>query len=712
MDGDGNLDAVVANVNQGNDIYLGAGDGTFSKVGSVDNGHGMGVELADFNNDGHLDIVIANRFGSPSLWINSGNATFSERDVTGSFDGSRVTVGDVNGDGNLDAVFANFSGGNRVYLGDGQGGLTSDGPVLGSAKTREAMLGDLDGDGDLDAFLTIEGANQVWLNADTDLRIEKTAGQTSVVQGENVTYTITVANDGPQGALGARVQDTFSALLENITWTAAFQGGATGNASGSGSIDELVDLPVDSQVTYTVTAKVVDPGTANLSSQSILTNNATVQAPAGMLDPPDNSSDTDSDIVLVAASPLVPPPLGVFVDSGQELGGGNSVPSALGDLDGDGDLDAFVVNYDIDNGDHGQSVVWINSGDGTFLEANRKLLPLPSGFSSQKSREAVLGDLDGDGDLDAVVINTFDNHAVWFNDGLGNFSEHQQLSNSNNVRGVDLGDLDGDGDLDAVVVYESGAVNEIWINQAGRFTLSTSTLGSDPAVHSNDIALGDLNGDGNLDAVVANIGGSDIYLGAGDGTFTQEGNALGSGHVNGVELADFNEDGRLDFITAKRFGSPSLWINNPDLTFSEVVLAGAFDSSRVTVGDVNGDGHLDAVFANFSNGNRVYLGDGQGGLTSDGPVLGSAKTREAMLGDLDGDGDLDAFLTIEGANQVWLNADTDLRIEKTAGQTSAVQGENVTYTITVTNDGPQGALGARARHVLRSAGEHRLDGGV
>ena len=142
------------------------------------------------------------------------------------------------------------------------------------------------------------------------------------------------------------MQDTFSALLENIAWTAAFEGGATGNASGSGSIDELVDLPVDSQVTYTVTAKVVDPGTANLSAQNILTNVATVALPTGMLDSnPANNRNTDSDILIAAGNPIPNPrwETSAFFDSGQALGDAIS-NAALGDLDGDGDLDAFVVN--------------------------------------------------------------------------------------------------------------------------------------------------------------------------------------------------------------------------------------------------------------------------------------------------------------------------------------------------------------------------------
>ena len=230
-----------------------------------------------------------------------------------------------------------------------------------------------------------------------------------------------------------------------------------------------MNLPAGSQITYTINATLAEPGAAHQAAEAILTNVARVEAPAGFVDvDPSNNHDAESDIVVLAASGG----MGVFLNSGQMLGDGNSLPSALGDVDGDGDLDALVVNYDIGNPDKGQSVLWINSGDGAFTEGDTLL---PGGLSLQKSREVELGDLDGDGDLDAFIINTFADHYVWFNDGHGNFTEHQSLPNTNNVRGLELGDIDGDGDLDAVVAYESTAVNEIWINQAGTFTLSART---------------------------------------------------------------------------------------------------------------------------------------------------------------------------------------------------------------------------------------------
>ena len=59
----------------------------------------------------------------------------------------------------------------------------------------------------------------------TDLRITKTNGVSSLVPGQTTTYTITVTNNGPSNAIGARVQDVFPAALTGVSWTCAGSGG-------------------------------------------------------------------------------------------------------------------------------------------------------------------------------------------------------------------------------------------------------------------------------------------------------------------------------------------------------------------------------------------------------------------------------------------------------------------------------------------------------
>ena len=74
-----------------------------------------------------------------------------------------------------------------------------------------------------------------------------------------------------------------------------------------------------------------------------------------------------------------------------------------------------------------------------------------------------MGDLDGDGDLDAFVVNNGQPNTIWLNDSYGSFTKTQALGNSKSF-GVSLGDLDGDGDLDAFVANFDGQPNKVWIN--------------------------------------------------------------------------------------------------------------------------------------------------------------------------------------------------------------------------------------------------------
>ncbi len=133
------------------------------------------------------------------------------------------------------------------------------------------------------------------ITASADLAIIKTDGVTSVVAGGSLTYTITASNAGPRNAPGAIVADTFPAALTG-TWTCVGAGGGTCTASGSGNINDTVNLPSGGSVTYTVSAAVSASATGTLS------NTATVTAPGGVTDPnPGNNSATDTDTITQSA---------------------------------------------------------------------------------------------------------------------------------------------------------------------------------------------------------------------------------------------------------------------------------------------------------------------------------------------------------------------------------------------------------------------------
>jgi hypothetical protein len=243
-----------------------------------------------------------------------------------------------------------------------------------------------------------------------------------------------------------------------------------------------------------------------------------------------------------------------FVESGQRLGDMRSWDVDLGDLDGDGDLDAFVANDQ-------RSQVWLNDGHAVFTQGEQRTKTV-SGLR--------LGDLDQDGDLDAVAVNTERSCVIWLNDGSGTFTTGQRMPDGVTGYGVELGDVDADGDLDAYIARDG--LNMLWLNDGhGELTDSGQRFGENHPV--NDISIGavlaDLDGDGDLDAFMTNTGGSDagsgntIWLNDGHGTFFDSGLRLGHAYSLGVALGDLDGDGDLDaFVTNSYFSNPSVDTSN------------------------------------------------------------------------------------------------------------------------------------------------------
>lgn len=119
--------------------------------------------------------------------------------------------------------------------------------------------------------------------------------------GIPVRYIIVASNAaGPASVTGAAVTGVFSAGLTNIAWTCSASAGASCTASGTGNINDGVNLPVGSSVTYTVDATVVSSPPDNLVGM------ASISAPSGITDPDlsDNSA-TDTDSLIVAMTPPV-----------------------------------------------------------------------------------------------------------------------------------------------------------------------------------------------------------------------------------------------------------------------------------------------------------------------------------------------------------------------------------------------------------------------
>jgi Tol biopolymer transport system component len=330
-----------------------------------------------------------------------------------------------------------------------------------------------------------------------------------------------------------------------------------------------------------------------------------------------------------------------------------SVPTwkiGLGDLDGDDDLDAIFAN-----GQANHSQIWLNDGSGTFVDSGQQLMQYGHGID--------VGDLDGDGDLDVFITSHSASKPskVYLNDGHAEFQDSGQ-DYGNVGYSVDLADMDGDGDLDAMT--ENLEATNIYLNDgAAHFTLSEITL-------PQASVAGDLDSDGDVDLFSKEeSAGYTVMLGDGAGSLSrhwtyEDTTAMLLGDM---ALGDVDNDGDLDaVITNGHFQS----ISYPALAFfndgtGQFVDSGqqlsAVRNAGVSLGDLDGDGDLDLVLTDYMEPCQIWLNDGSGQFIDSGFRFGDDQFyRHAHLGDLDGDGDLDIVLATfgihRGPNEIWFNS--------------------------------------------------------
>nr|WP_301287148.1 VCBS repeat-containing protein [Sphingobium sp. OAS761] len=252
---------------------------------------------------------------------------------------------------------------------------------------------------------------------------------------------------------------------------------------------------------------------------------------------------------------------------------------------------------------------------------------------------------------------------------------HVPVSKYLHALDVALVDVDGDGDLDAVLAVEMGA-NRLYINDGqGRFTWKQGALGT-KAHDSEHVLSADFNRDGYPDLifVAEEDHAHQLFLGGPGGVFTEASERLPEmSEGNGLAVADVNGDGLPDIIVGnsaeERPGKPRasgqnfLWLNDPERpgTFIDATSthlpAYEDDTQDMALADVDGDGDLDMVVANESPPNRLLLNDGKGHFreASKGLQLRTPmETREVHMFDANGDGRPDIlFLNLTSNNKKW-----------------------------------------------------------
>lgn len=274
-----------------------------------------------------------------------------------------------------------------------------------------------------------------------------------------------------------------------------------------------------------------------------------------------------------------------------------------------------------------------------------------------------LADLNGDDHQDAFLV-TNQMHLIAFNDGTGDFTSSRELFMRKYA--LALGDLNGNGQLDAILMtFEHGEMGGELILECGEMSSDYIFPVSTVDIPNQVFAILDGNGDGIPEEFVAGCCGGGTTMMNYELLPSDRRPCLGSAPPAAAALGDLNGDGALDVFLAKGWmrvnGFPQsttpneVWFNDGTGNFTDSgQRLGNAQSFYAALGDLNGDGFPDAVVGNRGP-DEIWFNDGQGNFTKSNQRLGKGLTGSVFLSDLDGDGDLDLILGGETNAVIWFN---------------------------------------------------------
>ena len=526
----------------------------------------------------------------------------------GDFQPVALTAADFNGDGRPDLA-ATLSEDNAVavLLNDGTGWFGVPTKLRTGVRPSAVVVADFNGDGRPDLAVANSGSSNV-----------------SILLG------------GVGGTFGP---------ASNFAVGAGPRSLAVGDFNSDGKLDLAVGTTESDNVSV-----LLGDGAGSFASAGAATS---LNTDVNGLVAADFNSDGKPDLAVVTLSG------GHFLMTGNGAGG-FSAPVQVGpvgafavtapDINGDGKSDLLL-------GTLSAMTARLGDGAGNFSA--------PSNFARDGggSVEAIsLGDLDGDGKLDAAVAGSVAGLTYFKGDGAGGFTRTPSYLAKNHPKNIALGDFDGDGDQDMVagsslLLNTGGGVFE-----AARAVYTMNSTFGFSGTTPTDLALGDFNGDGRADMAVSHRGQSGVSAiisillddGAGGFTVATPISYFPASVLNRVVAADFNKDGKTDVAVIGTISQPfshviSISLSNGDGTFAAPTNVTGFfgqDPWDIAVGEFNSDGNLDLVVINGGSQNySILLGNGAGGFTFAAARSVGTRFDRVAVGDFDGDSKQDFVLT-------------------------------------------------------------------
>jgi cysteine-rich repeat protein len=589
LTGDQHIDLVTSNVIT-NDVTLmqGAGDGTFTAIATfgVQSGNGgqrpESVAIGDVTGDGILDIVTANRTSSDvAVLAGLGGGSFAPVEIystvagatgTGPFD---LILADVTNDARLDVLTANGTSSDVAVLVQASDG-TLQSPLAfptfvdetgAGIGPRSLAVGDVNKDGIPDIVTANISGNDVSVlfglgagaafGAPTlfDLRVDETETVSPVeiqiadIDRDNNRDLVVGGSDGTvrpllgDGAGGFAMTGSYA--VTRSTSVIAVVDLAVADIDGDGHRDVMVSTQGDALIlSGTGDGRVMPPAMVIGGGGNAAVGDMNGDGRPDLLAPQSASTVTTRSLQL---------PAGSFQATNFTTASGVSFVG-LGDFDGVNAADALAFAST-------SMLVYQNDGLGNFLPANPASVALPTLIGG-----VAVGDISGDGDLDVVVsLPSLDQVGVMVGDGSLGFTNPALLDTAvaaggDNPGDVALADIDGAMGLDIITANQSS--NDVTIfrsNGLGTFAAAKNVpavFGGTPA-QVTAVAAGDLNGDGHIDLVTANLGRDTIsvIMGFGNGSFAAPQVFDCTVAPSHVAVADFNRDGLDDIAVTGQSAS-------------------------------------------------------------------------------------------------------------------------------------------------------------
>ncbi len=638
FDGDGHLDLATGP----SAVIYGDGEGNFAPRG-VTIAPSKDVLSMDLNGDALDDLVVIDWSGL-AVYLANGVDGFGPRSsLSPGITPVAVALADLDADGSLDLI---VTGHDNAYiplvatlLGGGAGGFDSRGVFPSGANPDLAVVtqvaaGDMDGDGFADAL--IAGGPVTFLRGDG------VGGLASpvLVEPDDGFLSLTLADFDANGIRDAAVVNALRGDLVLLAGDGT--GGFTRSATASHAFMQYYyeqvtagDVDGDDEIDIVFPFGYVrGDGMGGLGSVVSFDIWWHMGVATGDFD-----EDGIVDIattnywgvtLLVARAP------GSFLSPSQFPVGGYTASVAVGDLDEDGHVDAVLSDRGAHSGDWGGVAVLLGDGDGTFGDPARFEGPYRPYFVR-------VGDLDGDGHLDAGLVSPYIGGVEFlFGDGWGGLGRFERFDGPGAATDLAIADLDGDGNSDVVSGNFYGGTALVFLGDgSGGLGVPRSFAA---AASPRSVAVADLNNDGRPDVVAGGATGDaiSVFMGDGAGGLAPHA-AIRVGTIPwSVVVADINADGLLDIATGSTDG-PDVTVllgdgggaftpseDDPTPSGSGWVLAGDFDR----------DGFVDVATWGFGLG--IRLGDGTGKLRkADANFAGLGSGYSIASADFDEDGYLD-----------------------------------------------------------------------